>query len=451
MSSEKPACLVLRDKVPTGWDVCLLQDVTDFQEGPGILAKDFHESGVPLLRLRNIETSTVKLDGCNYLDPKKVATKWAHFALRENDLLISTSASLGRVSVVDLYSAGAIAYTGIIRFRSSDSTRLDRGYLRAFLSSAAFVEQAEQMATGSVIRHFGPSHLKQMAISLPSLSEQRQIAGISDAIEHRIALLRETNTTLEAIAQTLFKSWFVDFDPVYARARGEQPAGLAPEVAALFPDSFEESDLGMVPKGWRAGVFRDVCIRIESGGTPKRSVPEYWGGDVSWLSSGEVRSDIVFDTKETITDLGVKQSSAKLWPQGTTVVAMYGATAGEVCLLARPTTANQACCGLIPKPQARAFMFMCARRERAALASKSSGSAQQNLNKGLIESHPLVLPPIELLSTYEESAGALLDCWIANDHQAQTLASLRDTLLPRLISGQLRLPDAEQQLKDLAV
>ncbi len=96
-------------------------------------------------------------------------------------------------------------------------------------------------------------------------------------------------------------------------------------------------------------------------------------------------------------------------------------------------------------------MFMCARRERAALASKSSGSAQQNLNKGIIENHPLVLPPIELLSTYEESAGALLDCWIANDHQAQILATLRDTLLPRLISGQLRLPDAEQQLKDLAV
>ncbi|MFM5298630.1 restriction endonuclease subunit S [Aeromonas veronii] len=254
--------------------------------------------------------------------------------------------------------------------------------------------------------------------------------------------------TQEAIAQALFKSWFVDFEPVHARARGEQPAGLPPEVAALFPDSFEESELGRVPKGWRTGAFRDVCVRIESGGTPRRSVPEYWGGGVSWLSSGEVRSPIVFDTKETITDLGVKESAAKLWPQGTTVVAMYGATAGEVCLLARPTTANQACCGLIAKPQARAFMFMCARRERAALASKSSGSAQQNLNKGLIESHPLVLPPIELLSTYEESAGALLDCWISNDHQAQTLANLRDTLLPRLISGQLRLPEAEAQLSE---
>lgn len=282
----------------------------------------------------------------------------------------------------------------------------------------------------------------------PPKEYQENISNTLGVLDDRISLLRETNATLEAIAQALFKSWFVDFDPVHARARGEQPAGLPPEVASLFPDCFEESELGMVPKGWRTGAFRDVCVRIESGGTPRRSVPEYWGGGVSWLSSGEVRSPIVFDTKETITDLGVKESAAKLWPQGTTVVAMYGATAGEVCLLARPTTANQACCGLIPKPQARAFMFMCARRERAALASKSSGSAQQNLNKGLIESHPLVLPPIELLSAYEESAGALLDCWIENDHQAQTLATLRDTLLPRLISGQLRLPDAEAMVSE---
>ena len=94
-------------------------------------------------------------------------------------------------------------------------------------------------------------------------------------------------------------------------------------------------------------------------------------------------------------------------------------------------------------------MFMCARRERVALASKSSGSAQQNLNKGLIESHSLVLPPNEVLNAYEESAGALLDCWIANVQQAQTLAALRDTLLPRLISGQLRLPEAEAMVREV--
>ena len=118
MSSESPACLELRAKAPSNWGVESLEKVTDFQEGPGILAKDFRESGVPLLRLRNIETPRVQLDGCNFLDPEKVNTKWKHFGLSQGDFLISTSASLGRVSVVGPDAVNAIAYTGIIRFRS---------------------------------------------------------------------------------------------------------------------------------------------------------------------------------------------------------------------------------------------------------------------------------------------------------------------------------------------
>lgn len=132
MSFELPACTELRQRVPPDWGVQPFAEVTDFQECPGILAKDFCEVGVPLLRLRNIETPTVGLAGCNYLDSGKSATMWKHFALKLGDLLISTSASLGRVSVVGLNAVGAIAYTGIIRFRSA-SPQLHHKYLRAFL------------------------------------------------------------------------------------------------------------------------------------------------------------------------------------------------------------------------------------------------------------------------------------------------------------------------------
>ncbi|HQD66206.1 MAG TPA: restriction endonuclease subunit S, partial [Casimicrobium huifangae] len=299
--------------------------------------------------------------------------------------------------------------------------------------------------SGSAQPSLNRNNLYGIPLRVPDPSVQKVIAEFLTTLDDRIALLRETNATLEAIAQALFKSWFVDFDPVHAKARGEQPEALPEPLAALFPDSFEESPLGLVPRGWRVGVFADICARIESGGTPKRTVPEYWNGNVSWLTSGEVRNPIVFETRETISDLGMKESSAKLWPQGTTVVAMYGATAGEVCLVAKPMTANQACCGLIPNPHTRAFMYVCARRERESLASKSSGSAQQNLNKGLVESHPTVLPPDDLLRAYEDIAGVMLDGWIANAQQAHTLSTLRDTLLPRLISGQLRLPEAEAE------
>ncbi|WP_123727964.1 restriction endonuclease subunit S [Pseudomonas protegens] len=296
--------------------------------------------------------------------------------------------------------------------------------------------------TGAVMPKLTQGNMNKIELKCPPLHIQDDIVDVLGSLDDRITLLRETNTTLEVIARALFKSWFVDFDPVRAKSEGLEPEGMDAATAALFPDSFEETELGLAPKGWMVGNLAECCDRIESGGTPKRTVPEYWIGEVPWLTSGEVRSPIVFDTKEKISDLGVKDSSAKLWPQGTTVLAMYGATAGEACLLAESSTANQACCGLIPKICNRAFLFMCVRREREVLASKSSGSAQQNLNKGLVSSHKILLAPDSILKSYESVAGALLDVWIENERQAKTLTQLRDTLLPRLISGQLRLPEA---------
>lgn len=289
-------------------------------------------------------------------------------------------------------------------------------------------------------------NLNRINVPCPPRAVQEQITGILGSLDDRISLLRETNATLEAIAQALFKSWFVDFDPVRAKQEGRTPEGMDEATIALFPDAFEESELGMLPRGWRIGTLEDCCARVESGGTPKRTIPGYWNGDISWLTSGEVRNPIVFDTKEKITSLGVEESAAKLWPGGTTVVAMYGATAGEVCLLAQPTTANQACCGLLPKANTRAFLFFSVRRESANLASKSSGSAQQNLNKGLVSGHRVIIPSNEIIERFEEMAGTLLNTWIERARQSQILAELRDTLLPRLISGQLRFQEAQEAL-----
>lgn len=305
------------------------------------------------------------------------------------------------------------------------------------------------MNSDSAVPGLNRDNAHAVSITVPPLNVQKQISAVLRALDDRIALLRETNATLEAIAQALFKSWFVDFDPVHVNA-GTQTPSLPAEIQALFPSRLVESPQGLIPEGWEVGAIKRCCERVESGGTPKRAVASYWGGEISWLSSGEVRNAIVFDTKEKITALGVAESSAKLWPAGTTVVAMYGATAGEVCILAKPSTANQACCGLIPQMHTKSFVFFCIRRERENLASKSSGSAQQNLNKGLVESHEVVIPPNHVLAAFENSIGTLLEGWIENEKKAETLANLRDTLLPRLISGQLRLPEAEAALAEVA-
>ncbi len=420
MSSESPACLELRAKAPSNWGVESLEKVTDFQEGPGILAKDFRESGVPLLRLRNIDTPRVQLDGCNFLDPAKVNSKWKHFGLSQGDFLISTSASLGRVSVVGPDAVNAIAYTGIIRFRSR-SPLLHHEYLRAFLSSRIFVEQAERMATGSVIKHFGPSHLKQMAITLPPLETQIQIAQIFDILDDRITLLRETNTTLEAIAQALFKSWFVDFDPVHAKMQGRAPEGMIDATAALFPDSFEESELEDVPKGWKFGSLSDLCV-IASGKRPvdrndvfsnSCNIPLYGGAGVMGYTS-----ESLFEDKKIVT-------------------GRVG-TLGRVHVAYPPFWASDNVLVLSPRDEtffSFSFQWLCGIDVHAL----NRGSTQPLLTQKDLGAQVNVIPPRTLLEKFEEISATLNQQIRLQTLQIETLTNLRETLLPRLISGQLHL------------
>ncbi|WP_347987730.1 restriction endonuclease subunit S [Methylomonas sp. AM2-LC] len=445
MNFDSPSSLDLKGRIPDDWDVLPIEAVTDFQEGPGILAKDFHDSGVPLLRLRNIETPVVHPAGCNFLNPEKVAKKWSHFALQEGDLLISTSASLGRVSVVGSNAVGSIAYTGIIRFRSS-SSKLNHKYLRAFLSSAAFVKQAEQMATGSVIKHFGPSHLRQMAIVLPSLNEQVQIAEIFDALDNRIALLRETNATLEAIAQALFKSWFVDFDPVHAKQQGRIPEGMDEATVALFPDSFVETELGLLPMGWRIGSLGDIAqtsrrqiqpselhagqhyVGLEH--IPRKSLSLSDWGNAEKLESAKAafaEGDILF---------------GKLRPYfHKVVIAPFAGVCSTDILVCNPI--NPAYFGVVAMNLFSTLLIDYAER-------LSNGAKMPRINWKDLAAYSICIPPELLAENFSNAIKPLIGRIMANVHQAKTLASLRDTLLPRLISGQMGLPDAENLIEDFA-
>lgn len=189
------------------WPAVKLASVARFQEGPGILAKDFHKGGVPLVRLAGLRGSTVTLEGCNYLDPEKVEQKWNHFRLRVGDIVVSTSASFGRPATVTSAAEGAVFYTGLIRFQPIDAS-LDAKYLETFLGSPAFLDQGEAFATGSSIRHFGPTHLKQMTISLPPLATQQAIVAEIEAEQALVAANRELITRFEKkIQATLARVW----------------------------------------------------------------------------------------------------------------------------------------------------------------------------------------------------------------------------------------------------
>ncbi|MFT6030410.1 MAG: type I restriction enzyme S subunit, partial [Oleiphilaceae bacterium] len=163
---------------------------------------------------------------------------------------------------------------------------------------------------------------------------------------------------------------------------------------------------------------------------------------------GEVKKPISIETKEYITELGLQKSAAKLWPVETVVIAMYGATAGEVTILANEMTTNQACCGLIPNDNSSFYLFIAATLEKEKLASKASGAAQQNLNKGIIETHQFIMPNNSLLEQFDKTVRPLFNKWILNEQQNLGLSKIRDKLLPRLISGKITIQKAEELLEE---
>ena len=206
-----------RPRIPIhpDWPMVELATVARFQEGPGILAKDFRKEGVPLVRLAGLGGSAVTLEGCNYLDPEMVAQKWNHFRLRIGDIVVSTSASFGRPAIVTSAVEGAVFYTGLIRFQPLGAS-LDAKYLETFLGSPAFLDQGEAFATGSSIRHFGPMHLKQMSIHLPPVATQRAIAADIEAEQVLVNANRELIARFEKKIQATLARVSGEDEPVSA-------------------------------------------------------------------------------------------------------------------------------------------------------------------------------------------------------------------------------------------
>lgn len=184
------------------WTEVHFPDAVDFKEGPGIMARDFRAEGVPLIRLAGVKPGAHILAGCNYLDPQMVAKKWSHFRLCEGDVILSTSASLGEVAIVTPAGVGAIPYTGLIRMRGRPEI-LDQRFLPWVLRAPDFARQVRAMGVGSVMNHFGPSHLRQMTLRLPSMVQQRRIAGVlgalDDLIETNWVLIRLLNALRRAV------------------------------------------------------------------------------------------------------------------------------------------------------------------------------------------------------------------------------------------------------------
>jgi type I restriction enzyme S subunit len=316
----------------------------------------------------------------------------------------------------------------------------------------AMRKQVKSQAYGSAQENINLEVLRRLEFPIPPLNLQVQIADFLSLLDDRISLLRETNTTLESIAQALFKSWFVDFDPVRAKQQGTDPQGMDAATAALFPDSFEESELGEMPKGWRVDTIESVTERVGMGPFGSNiKVETFVPHGIPVISGQHLKQTLVEDnTFNFVTEEHATRLSKSCVQHGD-VIFTHAGSIGQVSMLHASSQFERYIlsqrqfflrCNLqVIRPEWAIYFFRSPLGQHLLLANSSQvGVPSIARPVTYLRSIKIVVPPLPVTREFAEVIDKIHHRVMANRNQLKTLATLRDTLLPRLISGQLRLP-----------
>lgn len=344
---------------------------------------------------------------------------------RNGDILMARitpcleNGKISQVSILDYNEIGA-GSTEFIVLREKEGIS-DKDFIYYLSNSEYFKEPAIKSMVGSSGRQrVQRDVVENLEIYVPPLETQKKIGKVLSFFDKKISLNKKINKNLEELAKAIYRHYFIDFKP-YALS------GL-----------MKHSSQGMIPKDWSVQSIEEFVDEMKNGGTPKRGESDYWdNGTVPWLKTGEINNNIIIKSEEHITELGLKNSSAKLLPINSIIMALYGkGTAARIGLLKFEATTNQACCAMICNDFNKTlFLYLFLLFNQKEIENLASGSVQQNLSKDLIANLELVVPPIEIIDNLPFKK--IFDTIANNYFEIEYLTNLRDTLLPKLMSGEI--------------
>ena len=307
---------------------------------------------------------------------------------------------------------------------------LDKDFAFYLISSALVKQQLSAAAQQTKIRHTSPDKIKDCTVWIPELSEQKRIGKLLRSIDRKIELNRAINQNLEAMAKQLYDYWFVQFD--FPNEEGKPYKSSGGKMV------WNEKLKREIPEGWDISLIKDIATTY-SGGTPKSTNIEYYdNGEIAWINSGELNSPIITKTTNYITKCGLENSSAKLYPSNSILVAMYGATAGKVSLLTFEACSNQAVCGVIPTIENMLYyVYFHISSLYSHFITLSTGSARDNISQDTIKNILLPIPTRNILKLFDEKIGSIYQTIVNNYQQIDSLTKQRDELLPLLMNGQV--------------
>ncbi len=474
------------------------------------------DSGVIVLRNQNIRNGVLNLSSPSFTNNEGYESRIKRAVPRAGDIVITREAPMGEVCIIP---EGLKCCLGQRQVLLRPKKGVSSDYLFWALQSHYVKHQISwNEGTGTTVSNIRIPVLK--AFKIPRWYEkENEIAHHLSTIANKINLNKQTNQTLEQMAQTLFKSWFVDFDPVFdnllamadfklenlpsdfpeallkraelrllalkSKEHDKTKAALtltlkqdeqstdspvpllkktakerAKEIAEQpqanihkhFPSEFEHNEkLGWIPRGWEKVSFESL-ITLIGGGTPKTTIEEYWNGDIPWFSVVDAPNDsdvFVIDTDKHVTQLGVDKSSTKILRTGTTIISARG-TVGKCALVANPMAMNQSCYGINGKHEiSDEYIYFLTRYQVSGLQKRGHGSVFNTITRDTFKSIDLPFSGSKLTIEFSNIVSTLFNKILNNNKQNIELTKLRDTLLPKLISGELKIPDTADKTKPL--
>lgn len=415
------------------------------QIGDGYRAKhiELGFGGPIFLRAVHLQDSGFSFQGAQRFS-KDLAQKVSSKVAKTGDVVITTKGnSTGRTGFVSS-SMPTFVYSPHLSFwRSLDRNVIDPVFLRNWARGPEFRSQLEGLkGQTDMAPYLSLGDQRNLRISLPEIVQQQAIASILGALDDKIELNREMNRTLEATAQAIFRSWFVDFDPVVAKAEGRKPFGLSDEIAALFPDRFVESELGPIPEGWVIGTLKHIASVVmgqsppgdtyntEGLGLPLLNGPsefgDYFPTKVKWTTHTTRVSrhdDLIFCVRGSTTGRRVKSD-------------------GEYCL-------GRGVCALRATGNWQPYIDCTIELHLDHLLTLATGSTFPNLSRRSLESFRVLEPPLAILRSFTELTQDFLQMVARSHKENRTLAALRDLLLPKLLSGEIRVQQAEKAVEEV--
>lgn len=414
------------------------------------LADEFVERGIPFVRPPNLKDGRIDLDACQQIND--VAFKRVRKGIgKGGDIVLTHNATIGRVAKTRDTDPTFVTNPQTTVWRALDREVIDPYYLYYFMRSSGFQEQLEAHKGRNATFDY-VSLTKQRSLVLPILdiNLQRRIGSYLSCIDEKIFLNTKTNQTLEDIAQAIFKSWFVDFDPVKAKMNGEQPEGMDAATASLFPEKLVESELGLIPEGWDIKPLEDICSTItdgahkspksiDCGGYPMASVKDM---DEFSFNLDKCRRISESDYQSLV--------SSKCRPEiGDVLIAKDGSYLKHIFVLKEAVDVALLSSIAIARPSnIISSNYICLTLKQSntkyRLENIVSGAVIQRIVLKDFRKFKVLYPSVEVLECFEEKISSIYQLIHQNLNNSYTLTKLRDTLLPKLLSGEIELGTSEE-------